>query len=272
MKVMCIFVSWNSERFIEDSVGRLHRFLGPHRILLVDNGSIDGTVAIVRERYPDVIVHELPVNTGFAGGNNYGIRAAVRDGYEAVFLLNVDTIIEEDIIAPCVKILEAHPEVGVVGPVVLEAFGKDVIQCQGARLRPVTLNFDYLNRGGRYVRSSGITDVGYVLGAAMMIRTSVFDKLGGFDEDYFPAYVEEADFCYRARTEGYRCVISLGSTVRHIGEQSSRRLKAFQRISTHRFYFAVQHSKPLPFLVGSALVVARVFYWKCRAALIKQKR
>ena len=218
LKAACLFVTWNSEPFLADSIGRLHRFVSPEDIIVVDNGSSDDTVETLRRDYPAIALYCLPVNTGFAGGNNIGLKAVVQKGYDAVILLNVDTIIDEDFIHPCLKVLEEHPDIGVVGPVVLEADRDNVIQCEGGRILAIRANFPYRKRGRRFVRREKIVDVGYVLGAAMMIRRQVIERIGYLDEDYFPAYVEEADFCYRAR-EDHRSVIHLGSAIRHIGEQ-----------------------------------------------------
>jgi GT2 family glycosyltransferase len=224
----------------------------------------------LEENFPDIRLLKLPVNSGFAGGNNYGLRHALNAGYEAFFLLNVDTIIDEDFIRPCERILQAHQDVGIVGPTVLEATetGFDIVQCEGGRIRPLTLNFDYRRRGQLFVRRDLMVDVGYVLGAAMLIRREVILKIGYLDEDYYPAYLEEADLCYRARRQGMRSVIHCGSAIRHIGEQSSGgRQKSFDRVSVRRFYFGIKHLGPFTFLLASSLVALRVFYWKCRTAL-----
>jgi GT2 family glycosyltransferase len=268
MNTAFIFVTWNSQQFLGDSVGRLHSFASPQDIIVVDNGSSDDTVGTLTRDYPQVTLCRLPVNTGFSGGNNVGMRAAMAKGYDSVFLLNVDTIIEEDFIRPCLKVLAEHPDIGVVGPVVLEADRDNVIQCEGGRILPIRANFPYRKGGRGFARKDRIVDVGYVLGAAMLIRREVIGRIGYLDEDYFPAYVEEADFCYRARKAGYRSAIHQGSAIRHIGEQSSGgRLKANNRLATHRFYFAMKHSGPAALLVASIAIVARAFYWKCRDAL-----
>ncbi len=268
MKAAFIFVTWNSQQFLGASIGRLQTFISPEDIIVVDNGSSDATADRIARNYPQVTLDRLPVNTGFSGGNNVGMRAAMAKGYDAVFLLNVDTIIEEDFIHPCLKVLEEHADIGVVGPVVLEAGRDNVIQCEGGRVHAIRASFPYRKCGRRFTRKNEIVDVGYVLGAAMMIRREVIERIGYLDEDYFPAYVEEADFCYRARLAGFRTVVHRGSAIRHIGEQSSGgHLKANNRLATHRFYFAIKHSGPAAFLAASIAIVARVIYWKCRDAL-----
>jgi GT2 family glycosyltransferase len=271
VKAAYLFVTWNSEPFLAGSIGCLLRFARAEDILVVDNGSSDGTLDTLARDYPEVRLYRLPVNTGFSGGNNVGLRAAMALGYDAVFLLNVDTILEEDFVQPCLMVLEEHPDIGVIGPVVLEAEGENVIQCEGGRISALRASFPYRKRGQRFERKDAMVDVGYVLGAAMLVRREVIERIGYLDEDYFPAYVEEVDYCYRARLNGFRSVIHLGSAIRHIGEQSSGgQFKANNRIATHRFYFAIKHSGPAAFLAASIAVVARAFYWKCRAVVLER--
>jgi GT2 family glycosyltransferase len=271
LKVACLFLTWNSERFLADSIGRLCKFTHPEDIIVVDNGSTDNTVETLTRKYPGVALYRLPGNAGFAGGNNVGIKEAMRKGYDAVFLLNVDTIIDEDLIGPCTDALQKHSCMGIVGPVVVEADAPGVIQCEGGRILASRSSFPYRNRGQRFRRRDELIDVGYVLGAAMMIRRELIETIGYMDEDYYPAYVEEADYCYRAHIAGYRCAVHCGSAIRHIGKQSSGgRQPAFNRISAHRFYFAIKHSGPFSFLVASVSIATRIFYWKFRAALFSR--
>jgi hypothetical protein len=273
MKVACLFLTWNSSAHIRESIGRLVALFPREAVIVVDNGSEDNTAGLLEKSFPGITLLRLPVNAGFSGGNNWGIKAALNLGYEAVFLLNADIIVETDFISPCVQVLSDNPDIGVVGPTVLEPNATEIIQCEGGRIRRATLNFDYHNRGKRYVPRDELAEVDYVLGAAMLIRAELFRCIGGLDEDYNPAYVEEADFCYRARRAGFRCVISRGCYVRHIGPMSaSNRQKAFDRISVRRFYFGIKHSGPLAFFWGAQLIVARVLYWKTRSHLRKWRK
>ena len=269
MKTACIFVTWNSAALLADSIGRLQQFITAEDIIVVDNGSSDNTIETLRQYYPGVTLICLPVNTGFSGGNNVGMKAAMHRGYDAVFLLNVDTILDEDFITPCAQALEIHADIGVIGPVVLEAYQDNVIQCEGGRIIKLTANFPYRRSGKPFHRHDALKDVGFVLGAAMMIRRELIERIGYLDEDYFPAYVEESDFCYRAAKAGFRSVIHLGAACRHIGEQSSGgRLKHNNRVAAHRFYFAIKHSGPISFFIASFGIAARAVYWKCRDALM----
>jgi GT2 family glycosyltransferase len=272
MKVACIFLSWNNpEELVDNSIGKLLRFVAPESVIVVDNGSTNHIDTFIGQKYPGIALYRLPINTGFSAGNNVGMKAAMESGFDAVCLLNVDTIIDEDFIGPCAEVLQTHADIGVVGPVVLEAYQDRVVQCEGGRILKHTANFPYRKVGARFERRDELVDVGYVLGAAMMIRGDVIRKIGYLEEDYAPLYLDDPDFCCRAKKAGYRSVIHRGTAIRHIGAQSSGGAqKAFGRISTNRFQFAIKHFGPGSFLVASFAIVARVFYWKCRWLLFKR--
>lgn len=100
-------------------------------VYVVDNGSVDGSPAMIARDFPEVILIESPGNLGFAGGNNVAIRRAIADGADAVFLLNNDTIIDEPFVDACLAVLRDFPDVGIAGPIVVEADLPEVVQSAG---------------------------------------------------------------------------------------------------------------------------------------------
>jgi GT2 family glycosyltransferase len=233
-------------------------------VYVVDNGSTDGSPEAVRSEFPAVNLIECPVNSGFATGNNLGIAHAIRDGADAVFLLNNDTIIDEPFVEPCLAELERDDGVGVVGPVVVEGRNPSVVQSAGGTWNLWTVYMPFRNRNKIFARSSQIDSVDWVLGAAMLIRVSMLPRVGGpLDPEYFPAYVEEADLCYRAKLGGYSCRIVHSVRVRHLGGQSAGSMRiAFQRMMANRFRFALKHSSAPKFFVAAAVITARVILEK----------
>ena len=262
MKVGIIVLSWNSKKFIDNCLGGLQKF-EKSKIYVVDNNSMDGSADYIALTYPEVVLIQSVANLGFAAGNNVGIERAINDGCEAVFLLNNDTIIDEPFISSCSKILDENPSFGVVGPVLVEADRPEIIQSAGGKISLWNLNFPYIGRGQKYQKSDCFKTVDYVVGAAMLIRKDVIEKNEGFDPEYYPAYVEEADFCYRASLLGYKNVVYYGSRVRHIGSQSSGgRKNAFRRMMVNRFLFAVKHLGFLNFISASLFIILRVLFKK----------
>lgn len=258
MKVGVIIVTWNSIQHIDNCIGGLLKHESSP-IYVVDNGSIDDTPEYIKTKFPEVKLFSLPLNTGFSAGNNYGIKMALNDGCDAVFLLNADTIIDRSFINPCRQILEDNRSIGIVGPVVVEADKPDMIQCAGGRINLNSLTFPYLERAKNYTPNDLFKHVDYVLGAAMLIRSSVINLIGGLDEEYFPAYVEEVDLCYRAKFKNYDSVVYYGTRVRHIGGQSSGGTQnEFRRMIKNRFLFGLKHLNYIRFFVAVQFVFFRI--------------
>lgn len=262
MKIGIVVLSWNSKGFIDDCLKGLLKF-EKNNIYVVDNNSEDGSGDYIAQAYPEVVLVRSIANLGFAAGNNVGIERVLRDGCEAVFLLNNDVIIDESFISGCVNILKNDSSIGIIGPVIVEFDKPNIIQCAGGSISLWNLFFPYINRGKEYRREDRFEEVGYVLGAAMLIKKEVFDKIGVFDPEYYPAYVEEADFCYRAKLSGYKCAVYYGARIRHIGAKSSGGLvNSFRRMMVNRFLFAVKHLGPAYFFFASQIIIFRVIIKK----------
>lgn len=262
MRVAIIILSWNSKHIIDSCLQGLLKYESC-KIYIVDNGSVDGSVDYIFSKYPNVKLICLPTNVGFGSGNNVGIKQAIQDGYDAFFLLNNDTIIDEKFIGQCVKVIKENPKVGIVGPVLVYADNQQLIQGAGGKITLWNLDFSYLKVKKRFIRSDRIDKVGYVIGAAMLITKEVIQKTNGFDPDYYPAYVEEADLCYRARAHGYESAVCFSTRVRHIGEMSAGSdQKSFRCFTANRFLFGLKHLKPFQFFLASQLIIFRVFLKK----------
>lgn len=179
-------------------------------IILVDNASTDGSVSGVPQAFPDVRLIRSPVNLGFGGGNNLGVRWASGD-YLA--FLNPDTVVTPGWLTALVEALEADPTIGLAtsqillmgDPERINACGND-IHCTGLTL--------CRGMGLDHTTMPDSTEVSAVSGAAFLIRREVFESLGGFDEPFF-LYMEDTDLSLRARLAGYRCVYVPTSVVYH---------------------------------------------------------
>lgn len=262
MKTAIIIVNWNGRELTQQCLEGLALWEPSAQIYVVDNGSTDGSSDHIKCNFPSINLITSPTNLGFGGGNNLGIKRALEDGYDAVFLLNNDTIIDE----PFLEIIESQcvsPSIGVIGPVVVDGYDPGTIQCRGGRVSLHFSSFPYLGQGEIFVKSNMISEVGYVLGAAMLVKKEVFEAIGMFDQEYFPAYVEEADLCYRAKLSGFGSYISHSARIRHIGGQSSGGSDSeFRRMMKNRFLFAVKHGNAFQFLTSSLVIALRVFIKK----------
>lgn len=241
-----VIVTWNSKDVLLDALASIEREVLPRRdprrlateTILVDNGSHDGTVETVRERFPWAEVMALPENVGFAAGNNVGLRRA--KGRHAL-LLNSDTVVLFDALEKCVRFLDANPDVGVLGPQLLNpdhsrqncihnypGFATELVP-KGLLETLLPARFP----SKRYVHREPI-DVPAVLGACLFVRREVLEQVGLMPEDYF-FFLEETDWCYRIAQAGWRIVHLPDAYVIHVfGASTKKKIPAETRIEYHR--------------------------------------
>jgi GT2 family glycosyltransferase len=189
-----------------------------HKIILLDNASIDGTVYSVRSLLPEVLIIELQQNLGYAGNNNVGIQAAMEQDAEWVFLLNEDTILSPDCISHLVSVGESNPTIGIVGPMVYHHNEPDIIQSAGGRTdkyyRAWHLGQDERDQGQFQLPHS----VEWISGCGIMVRRAVIEQVGVIDERFF-YYVEEFEWCVRARKAGWQIIHVPKAKLWHKGVQ-----------------------------------------------------
>ncbi len=207
---------WNGETIIRQCLAALYDSPAdvPSEVICVENASHDGSRAALHE-FPTVRVLPQHVNLGFAGGICAGVAAASGD---LLFLLNQDALLRPGWSAALAEALEAHPEAGIAGCTVYHADGS--LDHAGACIaRPQAEGVHLTDRGDGTPRK-----VEYVTGAAMAIRRSCWDAVGGFDQGFYPAYFEEADFCLRAAERGFSTLYVPQAEVDHV--RSSRESEA----------------------------------------------
>jgi hypothetical protein len=195
-----------------------------NEVIVVDHGSTDGTLELVRERFPDVRVIEQE-NRGMGGGNNTGMRAA--DGTYAL-LLNSDAWAVDDAVDTLAAYLDEHPDVAVTGPRLLNTDGSLQRSVRGfPTLWRLATEYLFLRKlaprsramnafYGAGFRHDETRDVESLYGAALMVRREAADVVGLFDEDFF-MFSEETDWTYRFRQAGWRVVFVADAEVVHVG-------------------------------------------------------
>jgi GT2 family glycosyltransferase len=224
-RVSVVIPVWNGRRWLEGCLASIvHQTEGVHEVIAVDNGSVDGSVAHLREAHPGVRVLELGANTGFAHAVNQGIRLATGD---YVALLNTDVELAPDWVARLARVLHRHPEAAAVACKMVELADPDRIYDAGDVLR----RDGACEQRGRFGRDDGSFDApgevfGACAGAALYRRAAVLGA-GGFDERYF-AYLEDVDLALALRVAGWRCRYE-PAVARHAGEGSSPDLRGGHR-------------------------------------------
>jgi len=261
-----VVVTYNSVHVIGDLLDSLPSALGALTadVIVVDNGSTDGTADFVTARGGCKVVRSA--NVGYAGGINRGVREG--GSAEAILILNPDVRLSENSIPPLLKALH-EPHVGIVAPQVRSPEGELEFSL---RREPSLLNATGLSRTGRPALSEHISDpadyarprvVDWALGAVLLISRSCYDLLGGWDESFF-LYSEETDFCLRARDLGLLTWYEPGSVAVHIGGASGRSGKthSMQIVNRVRLYRRRHAASASWFYYG--LTIARELSWIVR--------
>jgi GT2 family glycosyltransferase len=208
--VAVVVLSWNGR---DDAIACLEglgrsRWWGDLTVVLVDNGSTDGTAEAVRARFPEAVVIANERNLGFAEGNNVGIRNALALGADHVLVLNNDVDVDPGMIAELVRASSRLPDAGIVCPIVYYADPPDLVWYAGARFDP---------RRGHNGRQEGyrerdrgqfdeVRTTERATGAAMLVSRAVLEEVGLFDPALF-LHVEDADFSLRVRATGRRIYV-----------------------------------------------------------------
>jgi GT2 family glycosyltransferase len=214
--VTVVVLNWNGREDTLACLESLRALRYPdHRVLVVDNGSVDGSEAAVRERYPDVDFLQTGSNLGFAGGNNAGIAWALERGTDFVLLLNNDTEVDPDLLGPMVEAAR-DPEVGIVGasiayhhdPRRLWAYG-------GGRFDVATGWVRHVQRpvAAEELRTRGTRHF-YITGCTMLLRRRLLEEVGVLDTSYFH-FCEDVDLCLRAEAAGWKVAVAGASRLLH---------------------------------------------------------
>ena len=235
-----IVLSWNGR---EDTLACLASLAalrdGDTEVVVVDNGSTDGSVEAVRAAHPEVHIVENGRNLGFAGGNNAGLRYAFDHGGQWTVLVNNDATLAPDAVARLRRAAAEHPAAGMLAGKVFFDEPPDRIWFAGQRFWPA---FGYSGRPRGYgrrdrprYRRAYRTD--RAAGAFMAVSRRVVDAVGLLDEDLF-AYVEDVDWCCRARAAGFEIWFVPDALAWHRVSAST----GGERASTHALYYGVRNT------------------------------
>lgn len=260
-KLSIIIVSWNVCKNLLECITSILQNAPScsYEVILVDNDSKDDVVAVVRSTFPEVVVIENDENLGFATANNQGIK---RSQGQYIFLLNPDTIVHKNSLDALIKFLERNDGVGACGPRLLNKDGtiqrsvRRFPSYQGALYRFTFLKYFKIFKNSyrswlmRDFDHKSQRDVDQLMGAALLVKKSIIDKIGGFDENFF-MYYEEIDLCYRIKHNGWRIVFLPQACITHLGGRSSQQIPVAKRIMMLRSllkYFRKNHGIGITFI------------------------
>lgn len=211
-----VILSWNGKEDTLACLGSLARGVEPStNVLLVDNGSTDGTSEAVRKEFPWVTVLETGENLGFTGGNNVGIRYALENGADYVLLLNNDTIVDPLFLREMLSVASSSDRIGFVSPKIYFLDPPDLLWFAGARFSTRT---GYGRVTGYRERDRGqydeIREIDRPCGCAMLVPRALCEKAGLMDDGIF-LYVDEVEWMLRAREYGFRAFYAPNAKVWH---------------------------------------------------------
>lgn len=221
--VAVVILNWNGEKFLQKFLPSVVMYTNADEadVVVVDNGSTDGSLEVLKNEFKTVKVVELDKNYGFTGGYNRGLKRL--KGYDYFLLLNSDVEVSEDYLAPLIATLERDKSVAAVQPKILSYDNRDYFEYAGASGGMIDMfGFPYCR--GRVMsvveRDCGqyndACEVFWASGAAMFVRSDLYLNFGGLDEDYF-AHMEEIDLAWRFKNAGYKIMVEPKSVVYHLG-------------------------------------------------------
>jgi GT2 family glycosyltransferase len=215
MKLSVVIVNYNVMHFLEQCLNSVRKAVKniESEVFVVDNNSVDGSVKMVREKFPEVNLIVNPDNRGFSKANNQAIKIAKG---EYVLLLNPDTVVEDDTFEKIIKFMDAHEDAGGLGVKMVDGKGKFLPESKRGLPTPAVAFYKIFGLSKlfpkskifgqyhlTYLNNDEIHEVDVLSGAFMLIRKPLLDKIGGLDESYF-MYGEDIDLSYRITKEGYK--------------------------------------------------------------------
>lgn len=234
--VAVIIVNWNGKDdtiACLESMTRLTTYNVQLTTIVVDNGSQDGSVTLIRTCFPHVTVIDNQKNLGFTGGNNVGIRWALDHGTDFVWLLNNDTIVDKNALSALVAVLDNNRD-GIAGSKIYFFPGREYHKERYSgkdRGRVIWYAGGCIDWENMYATHRGVDEVDrgqydtqkptqFVTGCSMMVKREVFENIGLLDEKFF-MYLEDLDFCLRAKRAGFQLLYVPTSVIWHVNAGSS---------------------------------------------------
>lgn len=267
MDLSILIVNYNTRDLTMDALHSVFRSETKYQyeVILIDNASADGSIEAIRTRFPQVTVIENRENVGFARANNQGMRRA---SGKYILLLNSDTVIQPDTIETMIAFMEQHPDVGAAGCKVLLPDGSLDKACRRgfptpsasfyyafglAKLFPHVPKFNQYQLG--YLDPDEEYEVDCLVGAFMLVRREVIEKVGFLDEQFF-MYGEDIDWCYRIKQAGWKVYYYPRTSIIHYKGAGKKRRSRKIVYEFHRamWLFHRKHYRRLyPWFVNAAV-------------------
>ncbi len=248
MQIAVAILNWNGKSWLEKFLPNVIENSPEAVVYIIDNASTDDSVSFVKTNFPQCPVIVLDKNYGFAEGYNQGFAQIQADYY---VLLNSDVQVGKNWISPIISKMENNPKLAVCAPKIKSFVNPDIFEYAGAAGGFIDKYgypfcrgrlFDVVEKDeGQY---NSDCEIFWASGAALFVKSSVYHKLGGLDNDFF-AHMEEIDFCWRVKNAGYSIQYIYDSEVFHVGGGSLPKENPFKTFLNFRNNLYMLH-KNLP--------------------------
>jgi hypothetical protein len=271
-RVSIVITTYNKKRDVLKCVRSLKELnYQNYEIIVVDNGSTDGTSEAIRQDFPDVKLITGDKNLGVTGGQNLGIK---HSNGEYIFFFDHDLIASRNILSELVVVMQGDSDIGLAGPIIYYYGDPNRVWAAGTSIDLTTGKVSF-NAVGQTDRGQFFRAMEVQVLPIYMVRREVFNRIGLFDDIYFLVY-EDTDFCIRAKRAGYRIVCVPEAKVWHMVPLDRRtdEIKLMSRtyyIARNRIIFMRKHAKPLNY-VAFALLFLPIYlvYYSLKALAFKR--
>ncbi|MDD4135699.1 MAG: glycosyltransferase family 2 protein [Candidatus Shapirobacteria bacterium] len=262
-KIAIIVLNWKQPKLTIETIASVIKIKHDsfdYEVILVDNGSPDDSIKIFNQEYKNnklIKILNTKSNLGYAGGNNFGINYALKNNFDFLILLNNDVLVDPNFLN---ELLKESNNYDILGPKIYFApgfeFHKDRYQKKdlGKVIWAIGGQMDWNNIYGSNIGidqvdhgqfNKIINKVDFISGCCLMASRKVFEKIGKLDENYF-MYLEDVDFCQRAKKAGFKMACIPKSIIWHVNSGSTKGPGHLQNyfITRNRIYFASKFAKP----------------------------
>lgn len=267
VELSIIIVNWNTKDLLKDCLKSIYQNTpdSSFEVIVVDNGSTDGSQEMVKSDFPQITLIENVKNVGYSCANNIGFRYS-KGKY--VLFLNSDTLVHKDTLNKAVKFMKEHEDAGVMGCKTLDIDGR--IQYSAfsfpslARIFAYITGLNRLFKISKFKNFSKIRSIEYVQGSFLMIGRELFERLSGFDEKFF-MYNEDVDLCERVWKNGWKVYFNPNISITHyLGGSSKKSPEILKEYIQSSIYLYKKHKKAknvliLKFVILLAILTKVIF-------------
>lgn len=246
LKVSIIILNWNNYKDTKECLLSLDKITYPnYEVIVVDNGSIDGSTLKIQKDFPQHKYIYNKDNLGFTEGNNIGMKYAMKKGTDFVLILNNDVVVEKNFLESLVDIALRNPDVGIVGPAIYFYREPEKLSRTGCKI-------NYWRINTKVYDSVESAEMDWVYGCCLLVKKEVINKIGYLYEPYFLSY-EDVDYCVRAKKAGFKIIYEPKAKIWH---KSGTTLKNIS--SSYHYYF---NRNKLLFIKRNAPVYIKYFFY-----------